>query len=181
MEGCASPGGEGGQLAEVTGRHLIESLEASFEAAVVRREDEAASDLALSLLQGRTLTDIAGREGGWDLRCPDGRTLPITLVGRDFLGAGQPPSVLVPSGRAVLARAATDHRPQSSDISLVEELRGLADFGATVRVEAECGPLHGILARVGPDHLVLRTGMGEHIIGLDGISLLALGPRDDAP
>lgn len=168
-------------MAEVTGRHhLIDSLEASFDAAIARREDEAASDLALSLLQGRALTDIAAREGAWDLRLGDGRVLPVSLVGSDFIAAGNPPSVLVPSGRAVLIRAATGATAQRSDGTLIEELRGLAGLGAAIRVDAECGSFEGVLVRAGPDHVVLKGKVGEALVALAGVSVLELKRQQDA-
>jgi hypothetical protein len=167
-------------VAEVTGRHLMESLEASFDAAVARREDEAASDLALSFLQGRSLTDIAGREDAWDLRFRDGRRLPVTLIGRDFIGAGRPPSVLVPAPRAVLIQASASSPPRRSDASLIEELRGLAGLGASVRVDTECGSFEGLLARAGPDHVLLQAPTGEVLVGLAGMSVIELtGQRDE--
>jgi Protein of unknown function (DUF2642) len=166
-------------LAEVTDRHLMESLEASFDAAVARREDEAASDLAISLLQGRSLTDIAGREDAWDLRCGDGRRIPVTLIGRDFIGAGTPTSVLVPAARAVLIRAEEPSRPRRSDASLIEELRGLAGLGATVRVDTQSGSFEGLLARAGPDHVLLQATAGEVLVGLEGISVVELTRQSD--
>lgn len=179
-ERMCKPAREGGKLAEVTGRHLMDSLEASFDAAVARREEEAASDLALSLLQGRSLTDIGGREGAWDLRLADGRGLPVTLIGRDFIGAGKPPSVLVPAARAVLVRITASTPPRRSDASLVEELRGLVGLGASVRVDTGCGSFEGVLARAGPDHVLLQALTGEVLVGLDGISVLQLTrPRDE--
>jgi hypothetical protein len=167
-------------LAELTDRHLIESLEASFDAAVARREDEAASDLAISLLQGRSLTDIAGREDAWDLRCGDGRRIPVSLIGSDFIGAGSPPTVLVPATRAVLIRATEASPPRRSDASFIEELRGLAGLGAPVRVETEAGSFEGLLARAGPDHILLQTTPGEVLVGLAGISVIELTRQRDA-
>jgi DNA-binding MarR family transcriptional regulator len=104
--------------------------------------------------QPPTLIARAVHEGAWHLHCADGTRLPVTLVGRDFIAAGRPPSVLVSVGHAVLVESGTADRPQSSDTSLVEELRGLAAFGATVAVEGSGGSFEGVLSRVG---IVLAT------------------------
>jgi len=136
-------------LAEESGRHLIESLEASFDAAT--GNVEGAYELPPHIRQRRAVTDVASGGGAWDFHCSDGKTLPVTLVGRDFVAAGRPPSVLVPAGRAVLVESGISDPPQSSHASLIEELRGLAGFGATVLVEATAGSFDGVLLGVGTD------------------------------
>jgi hypothetical protein len=168
---------EGGMLADPKLRRTLESLETSFDAALARAEDEAASDLAFSLLQGRTLLDLGAREGPWDLYFGEGRRMPLTLVGRDFVAGGSPPSVLVPAARAVLLHASEGEPARESDAGLIEELRGLAGFAMVVEITTSSAVLRGHLVRVGPDHVAVRTGAGEAMAGFETIHQVVLtGP-----
>lgn len=153
---------------------MLETLDTTFDAAVARAEDEAASDLAFSLLQGRALLDLVVRNGPWDLYLGEARRVPVTLVGRDFIAGGRPPTALVPAANAVLLRAPDGEPPRASDDGLVEELRGLAGFRAVVEVVTTGAVLRGSLTHVGPDHLALHTGVSEAMIALNAISQVTL-------
>ena len=69
---------------------VLMSLAASFEAAVARSEEEAAADLALSLRQGRALIELLHQADGLEAHLAGGARYPVTLVGDDFCGFGEP-------------------------------------------------------------------------------------------
>ena len=171
-EGSVSQLLKGGTVAGSWSRQSIEPLETSFGAASYRDIDGALVLSARDQVSRRLIDRL--HEGAWELNLGDGSRLPVTLVGRDFVGAGSPSSILVPSARAVLIQATDANPPQRSDATLTEELRGLAGLQAHVRVETEFGSLEGLLARVGSDHLLLRAGEREMLLGLAGISVVEL-------
>ena len=104
---------------------LFSSLEASFEAAITAEDDVLAHDLAMSLRQGRTLTDVAARSGPIDLIQISGVRLPVEVVGEDFVGVVGVQSMLFPMRRAVLSPG-IGHAPRWVQISMLAVVRSVA-------------------------------------------------------
>jgi hypothetical protein len=157
---------------------VIAALDASFDASLARREDEAASDLAFSFLQGRSLVD-AVRGGPIEVWLSGGTRLPVASVGRDFVAAGV---LLVPLRRAVLHSVPGPGAPPGRSDSLLEVLRGWARSGAEVEVSSTSGLVGGRLACAAADHLELRATSARWIVGMDAVDWIRCvrgGPGDD--
>jgi hypothetical protein len=157
---------------------LFESLDTGFDAALARTEDEAATDLAMSLLQGRTLADVILREGSWTALLPGGVRVPVAAVGADFLVAGMRRRRVVPLSRATVASAPSGRTPQSIDARLLEVIRDLARKGTQVQVAADSGEFEGRLAAVGPDYLKVVTYAGGVLVGLGSVMVIAVEGGD---
>jgi hypothetical protein len=138
---------------------LFESLEASFEAAEGRAEREAATDLAMSLRQDRSLVQVL-RQGGWVLRGPDQPPEPIAAVGIDYLETEHD---VMPLGAAVI-ESGPSQPPRLRRDSLIEVLRGWARRGHSVRVSAGHRTVSGRLEAVGRDHLVVASPRGRVLV-----------------
>jgi hypothetical protein len=157
---------------------LIAALDASFDASLARCEDEAASDLAFSFLQGRSLID-AVREDPVEVWLAGGTRLPVAAVGRDFVSAG---GVLVPLRRAVL-RSASGHgaAPIRPD-SLLEVLRTWARSGVQVEVSTAARLVAGRLGCAAADHVEVHASTARWIVGMDAVDWIRCvrgGPGDD--
>jgi hypothetical protein len=138
-------------------RAVLGSLEATFDASIARAEDEAASDLALSLLQDLSLSEAVGRSGAFEAYLPDRPLAPVTEIGEDYAACERGGTVVVPLTRAVLRAAPGGPASERRDRTMLALLRERARRGGTVEVRA-CGALHrGALARACRDHIVLRT------------------------
>lgn len=147
------------------------ALEASFEAGLAREEDAAADDLAFSLRQDVDVRDAIARSGtAWSLLRPDGETAVVDEVGGDYLRAGD---LFVPSRRAA-ARSVGGPAPASSRHLLTELLGQACRAHAQVAVTHCSITVAGVLARVGRDHVAVRTRGGETMIGLDGVEAVRL-------
>lgn len=141
------------------GSEAIEAFEASFEAALAREEDAAASDLAFSLRQDVDLRDAVARSGaGWALLTSAGGSSSVDEVGIDYVRAG---TLVVRAGRATL-RSAPGPAPATSDRTFVELLGTACRSGATVVTCVAAGRL----ARVAKDHVGITNGDRETIVGL---------------
>jgi hypothetical protein len=162
-----------GRVADPGLRRFLDSLDASFDAAVAREEDQAASDLALSLLQGRPLSDVALRDGRWAIELGGAHRLPLCLVGADFVESGGRQRVLVPAARAVLVRRSHRERARACDQTLVQRLRAL--LGKNVAISADSGDFKGTLVRVGPDYVVVATPAGDVLAALGGVRWIRAG------
>lgn len=114
---------------------MLDALSVSFDAAIAREEDEAASDLAFSLMHDVRFPDALTRTAhSW--QGPDGSLVPVRGVGEDFVLAGANISFYVPFPRLVVAEDLSGTAASPLDLSLLGALRGLCR-GA---VEVEGGP-----------------------------------------
>lgn len=134
---------------------IVSGLEAAFDARIARAEDEAASDLAFSLLQDLTLAEALQRAGAIDVVRPGGMASPAVEIGPDYVICAFPRAI-VPLRRAVFRGADRAELPKPSDEPLVTALRALARTGRTVEVGAGGSRHRGRLARAGRDHLVIE-------------------------
>lgn len=157
---------------------LFAGLDASFDASVAREEDEAASDLAFSLLQGRRLHDVLTRSGAFDFLLGDGSSIAAGTLGADYVAGGRPP-IVVP-----LARAAYEHSkspqpgPRVEAETLLELLRRWARDGAEVVVASSCGRFSGTIVHAGNDHVAILAGSREILLGLDAVHYFRLVRED---
>lgn len=143
----------------------MRQLEASFDAAVARDEDAAATDLAFSLLQERSLTEVLERRRALALIRRDGGRSRIALVGDDFVGEAPPSARLVPLAAAVFESLEEGTPPRRRHLDLTAQLRLWARSGAQVTATTPIGDVTGRLVSVSPDHLRLIGRRGEQYIG----------------
>jgi hypothetical protein len=163
-------------------QRLFTSLGATFEAEIARDEEEAAHDLAFSLRQGRSLTDVLER-GSWRLLTPAGPR-PITLVGADYVVAGGVPAVVAPLDRAafdaegeprsVHDKVAENAPPPAVDATFLQLLRSLARVAAPVRIGCRAGPLSGRLLCAGTDHVAVEAPHRRMAISLQAIDWIVV-------
>jgi hypothetical protein len=154
----------------------LSNLAANFDAALARSEDEAASDLALSFRQGRTLADVLLRAGGVEARLRDGLRCVVTIVGDDFCGGGDPVTRAMPWGGACFQSSSVAAPPNRYHGDLMSLAREWTRRGARVEVASVAGNLQGVLAEVGSDYLCVVTKAGRCYVGraaLTEISLLS--------
>jgi hypothetical protein len=151
---------------------MLSALDAEFDAAVAREEEEAADDLAFSLSQGLSLGDVLPR-GAWIL-CGDSLpAAPVAFAGRDFVAAAEP-ALLVPAAVACLRRDRAGFPPAAVDAGIVEVLRVLARRAAMVRLESIGTTIEGRIRRVGPDHISIHRPTDEFVIALGAVRSLWL-------
>lgn len=164
---------------------LIESLEATFDAGLARAEEEAASDLALSLLQDAELIDVLRRRGPLNALLPDGITLPVSSIGENYLACGSSGDVLVPLATAMVAAAPSGPSPQMSGLSLLGLLRQLVRRGRHVEIWGSGVRLRGRLARACADHVVVEVPRGpdgdgaEVFVGVRALERIRLLPGSE--
>ena len=138
---------------------LFSSLGAEFDAALAREESEAASDLAFSLLQDRTLSDEI-RDGGWDVATPVG-AVPVEEVGDDYVGGA---GWILCSTAQTFRAAAAGAPPQSHNSSFHERLRALARQDRAVQIVLADGVAHGRVTACGRDYLKVSTAGSEQLV-----------------
>ncbi|HEY7875362.1 MAG TPA: hypothetical protein VIG64_09595 [Actinomycetota bacterium] len=138
---------------------LLDHLETSFDAGVARAEDEAAADLALSLLQDATLSHALQRDGAASVLLAGGGSAAVTEVGSDYLMCGEGGDIVVPLARATVA-GTSGPPPSASGSSLLVLLRELVRHGATVEVTSSSGSYRGRLAAAAHDHVVVAAQHG---------------------
>ncbi|HEX2058551.1 MAG TPA: DUF2642 domain-containing protein [Actinomycetota bacterium] len=150
-----------------------EALEASFEAGLAREDEVAAADLAFSLRQDLDLRDAVVRsDAAWDLLGPDAAVVAVVEAGVDYVRAG---ALIVPASRAVL-RSKPGVPPRATTSTLLQLLGRACRAGAEVAVETSRGTTSGALVRVGKDHVAVRNGDAETVVGLAGIEAVRLLP-----
>lgn len=153
---------------------MLRHLNVGFEAAIAREEEEAARDLAYSLLQGFDIGSALRRWGAAELRSVDGSLLPIEELGQDFVAAGGS-TLLCPHTHLVAYRAAVGSAPALTDETLVVRLRLWARKGARVLVRTSEGSVfRGRLVRVGPDHFELASEVGSILVATTMVAWVKL-------
>ncbi len=104
-----------------------------------------------------------------------GALLPVVEVGDDYLLAGRAGKVLVPTRYCIVGSAAHGEQPEIVGRNLIEVLEEWAVDTPVVSVKTREVELRGQLVDVAPDHISLRTPMGETIhAGVDAITLVKL-------
>ena len=147
---------------------LFSTLDAEFDAAIDREENEAASDLAFSLLQDRTLLEVLV-DGAWEATTSMG-AVSIEEVGLDYAGGM---GWIFPSDQYPFKRAA-GVPPIPSEHSMVERLRGHARNRRAVEVITPTGVARGRLGGCGRDYLQLHSEAGETLIPMNLVGAVRL-------
>ena len=162
-------------------QRTIEALEASFDAALEQSEEEAADDLAFSLLQDSRLAVALSRSSGYRLHLGGAGSPEVSTVGLDFVGAGDPLEVVAPSAGAVAVGppsgdAAGDEvstevgrRPSTIRVPMLEVLRSWARRGHRAEVRTTEDTFRGVLTRACPDHVALGCGGREVLVGISAV------------
>lgn len=153
---------------------LFASLEASFDAAVGREEDEAADDLAFSLQQGLIQRDLLARRG-FAVTVGSG-TYAALEMGLDHVVAEGERLVPLTACTAVLHRDLDP--PVVSDSRLVEVLRARTIDQANAEITTSAARFRGRFLLCGPDHVVIATPRGEVVIALASVLEVRLFPED---
>lgn len=158
---------------------LFVSLEAGYDALVTREEDVAAADLALSLIQDRSLARALVRSGPLDL-VRDGGRAPIVQVGPDHVVLGDAWATHVPFAAGVVAVAGCGVPPEPSDRALVQVMRAAVRdrAGAVVGLDGACE--RGRLLAAAPDHLILLGRAGRLLIGIAALRWIRIVDRGTA-
>lgn len=133
---------------------LLGCIDASFEGALARDEEIAADDLALSYRQGRSLRDALARAGGLRLVRQEASP-PVTFLGSDYLGLGEPTSSLVPLRHAIVSCHNGSKPPRQLEETWIQQARDWR--GSAVIVGLATSSTSGILDLVGPDHLLVTA------------------------
>lgn len=152
----------------------LSSLNATFEAAVEREEDQAADDLAFSFLQDLGQVETLRRGKAAALRLAGGVSLPIERVGEDYVAAGTPPDLIVPVRFAVILVSSGGPAPQVAEDSLLLLLRRAARLGTYVRAATSEGEWQGRIAKAGVDHLIVSALGQSLVIGNDSLRSIRL-------
>ncbi|HZJ52155.1 MAG TPA: hypothetical protein VFF07_15255 [Actinomycetota bacterium] len=143
---------------------VITSLAASFEAAMVRSEDEAAADLALSLRQGRALIEVLRLAQGIEAHLSGGARHPVTLLGDDFCGIGEPATRVLTWETAVFQSKASGAAPMRFAGDLIALAREWTRRSAHVEIVTAAGGLRGRLAEAGSDYLCVMAAAGPRYV-----------------
>lgn len=152
---------------------LLESLGATFEAAMAREEEAAAADLAMSLRQDRSLLDLLQR-GSWRALLEPGLTPRIATVGPDVVVAEGPGRHLISTARLQITPAPDLAKAEQVATSHVEMLRDLARARHPVLVRSEGDSLEGVLRWVGTDHLALEGHHGVVVMALTTVRRVSI-------
>ena len=165
-------------MAEAPADRVIRSLEAAFDAAEARAASEAASDLALSLVQDRSLAQALQRLAAAEVVTGSGTTLPVSVVGADFLIAGSRARVLIPLECAVVVNRPTGPAPTTTELTLLQILRTLSRRGTRLEVVGDDIAYAGRLVAAGRDHIVLDTSRGRVFIASARLQFVRLLSED---
>lgn len=150
---------------------FLTGLGARLDAAVARDEDEAATDLAFSLSQDRSLQGTVARLSEPLLQGPAGDRHEVTELGCDYVGCGRPVDLAAPLSRAVVRGRPGRSLLEVTDRRFVELLRVWVRRGSQVHVEADLAVLRGSLRRAARDHLVVEAVDGSwDVVGLAAVS-----------
>lgn len=170
-------------LADARADRFLAWLDASFDASIAREEDEAASDLALSLRQDRSAFLALRRAGPLEVVMPDGAPASVSHLGRDYLATSPPAVALLPLDGAIVAVMSRGTRPRVRDRSLAEVLHALARNRAWVELTTNAGLVSGRIVVAASDHLELDGVVRRLIVGRDAIRVLrpSLEDSTDVP
>lgn len=160
-------------MADPQVHRLLSSLEATFQAAVTRQEEEAAFDLAFSLAQDQTLQEVLLRNGSLRLLLDGGEALPVATVGIDYVVAGTPPRV-TPSRSAAFVIGGEGKPPRHASTSFLVMLRRWARSRVPVAVLVHERTYTGDLIQATPDYLTLDAPTGRLIIGIGAVREIRL-------
>lgn len=163
---------------------VVSDLEASFAAALRRDEDQAADDLARSLVCEQSLARAVSYLQDPEALSTDGRRLAVFEIAEDHLLARPERPTCVPFASAVIRGQPGGSTPDSkaritrSTRTLSQRLRDWSQRGATVRVVTARGTYEGALTRATKDHLALTSPSGETCVAYRAVHEVALLEAD---
>lgn len=145
---------------------LIRPLDVAFDAAVARDEEVAADDLALSLDQDRTLSQVLDRtRGAMVLNAdPEGAQRYVDGVARDYVWTNHPTPTLTPLYQAIFKVPGRRERVEQRSDTFIDRLRQLARASQTIEAATRFGTFFGTITRARRDHLELRTRIGTLLV-----------------
>ncbi|MDQ3662990.1 MAG: hypothetical protein M3454_18470 [Actinomycetota bacterium] len=152
----------------------LSSLNATFEAAVEREEEQAAGDLAFSLLQDLSQVETLRRGKAAVLKLAGGASVPIARVGRDYVAAGNPPNLIVPLTFAVILVSPSGPAPEIADDTLLLLLRRAARLGTYARISTTEGEWQGRIVKAGVDHLIVNASGQSLVVGNGSMRTITL-------
>lgn len=148
---------------------LLKSLDATFDAALARQEDEAASDLARSFQQGKPLLEALNDLATVVARGPDATRSPIARIGRDYVITATTPAHILRLSECLFVDAkdagdGTDGNIEHAPDTFVEVVRTVGRARRTVRVVTPYGPLEGLLTRAATDHVAISGTAADFLV-----------------
>lgn len=155
-------------MAEANHERFLLQLDSNFGAALAREEEEAADDLAYSLIQGADLVTALRRWRSASMKLADGSVVPIAEVGPDF-AAGADGTVICPLRYVTVTRTAGPPLRYGSE-RLLDRLRRSARDGIDVQVRALDGSVYrGRLVAAGTDHIEITTENGAVLLSDEAV------------
>lgn len=149
---------------------LFSSLEAQFGAAVARAEEEAATDLALSLRQDLSPVDLLS-SAAWTVSTRSGRRA-VREVAKDHVRL-EPDGQIVPSASAVFHRSAGP-RVIRSERTLVQVLRDAVRSCQQITVDLDDETITGRPLACGDTHILVAGRGQESLLPLVQIRMIKL-------
>ncbi len=153
---------------------VVARLEARFEAALARDDDEAAADLAVSFAADEPLSISIRKAGGGLLQLPAGEQHEVSAVGVDYLACGHPAWLISPIGAVSVLLGGEGDPPSELPDTFRQVARRWARERRFVDVTATIGETRGLLMRVSPDHLELRGVAGLLLVPLQLVTSIRL-------
>lgn len=149
---------------------LFSSLEAQFGAALDRAEEEAASDLAISLRQDRSIAETL-TQGAWTALTELGPRQ-VREVAVDYVCV-EPGDHYLPTA-SVTFRKAEGEPPRRSDSTFTVLLRRLMRLRTEMTIDLGEGTLVGRVKACADDHAYIRSKKGDHVVPLTQIRSIRL-------
>lgn len=162
-------------MAESNHERFLLQLDSKFGAALARAEEEAADDLAYSLIQGADLPTALRRWGSASMKLADGSLMPIAEIGSDF-AVSEDGSMICPLRHVTAIRTAGPPLRYGPE-HLLDRLRRSARDGLEVQVRALDGSVYGgRLAAAGADHIEITTETGAVLLPGEAVVTVRLCP-----
>jgi hypothetical protein len=161
----------------------LDALAVELDAAIAHEEDQAADDLAFSLMQDLSLVQALGRARTLSVVTVDGTELAVSVAGQDFVATGGESTTVVPltAGSYIVGGGEAGLRVE--DETLVTFLREWARSRRPVVGVTRTGSINGYLTRVTRDHLAIERGRDQVLIPLEVLCWIrtSLGGSTGAP
>ena len=152
---------------------LFDSLELGFEVGLARDEEEAASDLAVTLRQSQGLREVLARYPAI-FQAPGVSPASISLLGHDCV-MSEDAGLLAPIAAVHFhVGPAEGDRPRLTPETFVQVLRRWARLRSPVAIQAEAGPVTGRLMACAEDHIEIQAKSGRVLIPLRGVVAVRL-------
>jgi hypothetical protein len=165
------------QVADPVGERLLAELEAGFEVALDRAENDAANDLALSLIQDRDLAAVLRRGPSEVLM--EGTRGRVEVIGPDYVVATFGERRLIPLQRGCFILGSGE-MPTRSALPLVDLLRKWTRHGARIQISHSQGTQCGFLLAAGRDHVLIQAAEGNVVISNSALRWIKLDHEGSA-